>query len=302
MIFVICGPTGSGKTEAAIKVASFYDCPIINADAFQIYKDMNIGTNKINQEDSNYIKHYLLDIKTPEETYSVKEYQDDFRKCINDLLLSNKNIVICGGTGLYIKASLYDYVFVDEEGVSNEFLDKTNQELFDMLSKLDKKAADKIHVNNRKRLVRAINLINNSNIKKSEIIDSQNHKLIYDNVEFLFINPDRNKLYEDINNRVGKMFEEGLVNEVQDLEKKYNLSQTARQAIGYKEVLDYLHNKLSLEDCKELIKKRTRNYAKRQVTFFKNQLNCKVFASNVELINEVCIDEKWTIFSYDWFN
>ena len=288
MLLVIVGPTGSGKTDAALKLADFYHAPIINADAFQIYKDMDIGTAKIEKDSEDYKKHYLLDIVKPSERYSVKEYQDDFRKAYAELKKQYQNIVVCGGTGLYIKAALYDYAFEDEEEADISDLENlSNEELADILNKLDPKAFETIHMNNRKRVIRAIQIARTHEMNKSESIDKQEHKLIIDDeVKFLFLNPDRKALYENINKRVDIMFEQGLLDEVKGLLNKYELSTTAKAAIGYKEVIDYLDNKCSLEECQELIKKRTRNYAKRQVTFFKHQLPCKEYASKEELLKE----------------
>lgn len=285
MIYVICGPTGSGKTNAAKALSDIFEAPIINADAFQIYKDMDIGTAKISEKEPYYKKHYLLDIKKPNETFSVKEYQTLFRQKIGDLQEKYQNIIVCGGTGLYIKASLYDYVFdeEDEELERHEYDDLSNEELYNKLLSVDKEAANKIHMNNRKRIIRALNIASRGKTK-SEIIGSQEHKLIYPQVRFLMINPNREELYENINKRVDKMFDLGLVDEVKSLLKKYDLSLTAKAAIGYKEVIDYLNGQMSLDDCKELIKKRSRNYAKRQITFFKNQFPIEYYSSNDELI------------------
>ena len=288
MLLVIVGSTGSGKTDAALKLADFYHAPIINADAFQIYQEMDIGTAKIDRDSEDYKKHYLLDIVKPSERYSVKEYQDDFRKVYAELKKQYQNIVVCGGTGLYIKAALYDYAFEDEEEADISDLEElSNEELAAILNKLDPKAFETIHMNNRKRVIRAIQIARTHEMNKSESIDKQEHKLIVDDeVKFLFLNPDRKALYENINKRVDIMFEQGLLDEVKCLLNKYELSTTAKAAIGYKEVIDYFDNKCSLEECQELIKKRTRNYAKRQVTFFKHQLPCKEYASKEELLKE----------------
>ena len=288
MLLVIVGPTGSGKTDAALKLADFYHAPIINADAFQIYQEMDIGTAKIAKDSEDYKKHYLLDIVKPSERYSVKEYQDDFRRVYAELKKQYQNIVVCGGTGLYIKAALYDYAFEDEEEADISDLENlSNEELANILNELDPKAFETIHMNNRKRVIRAIQIARTHDMNKSESIDKQEHKLIVDDeVKFLFLNPDRKELYENINKRVDIMFEQGLLDEVKSLLNKYKLSTTAKAAIGYKEVIDYLDNKCSLEECQELIKKRTRNYAKRQVTFFKHQLPCKEYASKEELLKE----------------
>ena len=289
MLVCIVGPTGSGKTDIALKLADFYHAPIINADAFQIYQDMNIGTAKIEKCSEYYKKHYLLDIVKPDQSYSVKQYQDDFRRVYKELKNKYQNIIVCGGTGLYLKAALYDYHFEEEENGDVSDLDNlTNQELADILNKLDPKAFETIHMNNRKRVIRAIQIARTHEINKSESIDKQEHKLVIDEeVKFLFLNPDRKTLYESINQRVDKMFELGLVDEVKDLLNKYQLSNTAKAAIGYKEVISCLNNECSFEECKELIKKRSRNYAKRQVTFFKHQLPCQEFTTREELLKEV---------------
>ena len=286
MIFVIMGPTASGKSNAAHALAKSLDCPIINADAFQIYKGMDIGTNKVSKDDENYFRYYLLDIVEPNQTYSVMEYQRDFRRTFKELQNKYDNIVVCGGTGLYIRAATYDYEF-SEENVPDETYDElSNEELHKKLEELDSKEAEKIHQNNRKRMIRAINLISKSGESKSSLLDKQEHKPIFSNTEikYLFINPNREELYERINERVDEMFDLGLVDEVKNLLNKYSLSLTARQGIGYKEVISYLSNEISLEECKELIKKRTRNYAKRQVTFFKHQFEYQEFVSFKELI------------------
>ena len=283
MIFVITGPTGCGKTTLANELSHFFHhAPIINADAFQIYKDMDIGTAKLGK-DSPYFDHYkLLDFLSPEKSYSIKEYQRDFRNVLNK---DDPFTIVVGGSGLYIKAALYDYEFPDEEEETNDFDDASNEELYDRLVKLDPKAAEKIHPNNRKRVMRALSIALNGKTK-SEIIESQNHQMVYPekDVEILFINPPRAELYERINERVDQMIKDGLVEECQKLLKNYQLSITARQAIGYKEIFDYLEGKTSLEEAIELIKKRSRNYAKRQVTFFKHQFKTIEFSSIGEAI------------------
>jgi len=288
MLICIVGPTGSGKTSVALKLADFYNAPIINADAFQIYQEMDIGTAKIAKNTEDYKKHYLLDIVKPNQSYSVKQYQDDFRKIYQELKKQYQTIIVCGGTGLYLKAALYDYKFEDEEEADVSDLEElSNEVLADILNKLDPKAFETIHMNNRKRVIRAIQIARTHDVNKSESIDQQEHKLVInDEVKFLFLNPDRKALYENINKRVDMMFNKGLVNEVKGLLNKYELSNTAKAAIGYKEVIDYLEGKCSLEEAKELIKKRSRNYAKRQVTFFKHQLPCKEYISKEELIKE----------------
>ena len=279
MTYVILGPTGIGKTSLAVEIAELLNCPIISCDAFQIYKDMNIGTGKIMPNEKGFDRHYLINKITPEETYSVKEYQNDFRNIYEELLKTNKDIVVVGGTGLYIKAALYDYVFETYEDDTSDLEKMDNDALYNLLTVLDPESTKTIHPNNRKRVIHAISVARSCAKTKSEGIDSQEHKLLYDNIRFIFVNPDRELAYDNINKRVDRMFKAGLVEEVKALLNKYELSVTAREAIGYKEVISYLNKELSLEDCIELVKKRSRNYAKRQVTFFKHQFDCETYNS-----------------------
>ena len=295
MIYVIVGPTGSGKTSIACQLSNKFNLPIINADAFQIYQEMNIGTAKIEKDDPIFKKHFLIDLINPSQTYSVKQYRDDFDKVFPSLLKANKDIIICGGTGLYVRAALYDYQFPEEETFDDsKYDDFSNEELHEMLEKVDPQSAERIHANNRKRVIRALVFAENGGLTKSENIANQEHQLRFDNVEILFLNPNREDLYQHINDRVDQMFENGLVDEVKNLLKKYQFSLTAYQAIGYKEVIDYLNGETSLDECKELIKKRSRNYAKRQVTFFKHQFESHQFDNPKDLfdyINAKMIDK-----------
>lgn len=295
MLLVIIGPTGSGKTSLAIELANQFNAPIINADAFQIYDEMNIGTAKVNKDSLDYQKHYLLDVVKPNETYSVKQYQEDFRKVYEKLRNSYKTIIMCGGTGLYIKAALYDYNFEEDNDSDVSDLDKLdNEALFNLLLDLDHGATKNIHPNNRKRVLRALQIARTHTLNKSEAIARQEHSFYYKDevVKFYFLNPEREPLYANINTRVDKMFANGLVDEVKYLLKKYQFSLTARAAIGYKEVIDFLAGDCDYEQCVELIKRRTRNYAKRQVTFFKHQLPCLTFNSREQLLEEVLKNDR----------
>ena len=286
MIYVIMGPTCSGKTEVANFLIDKLNCDAINFDAFQIYQDMNIGTAKISKQDEHYKRYHLLDIRKPSESFSVMEYQQLCRE--EQDKLKNKDVILVGGTGLYVRAALYDYVFKKEEAMDNSDLEKlTNEELWNMLNQLDVEESKKIHQNNRKRLIRAISLIRSSEINKTEMLNEQKHDLVYPNVRFIFICPEREQLYKNINARVEKMFEDGLVDEVKGLLNNYKLSLTASQGIGYKEVIQLLNGEINKQECIELIQKRTRNYAKRQVTFFKNQFKYELFASKEDAINRL---------------
>lgn len=282
MIYVVMGPTCSGKTELANYLIDKLNCEAINFDAFQIYKDMNIGTAKLSKDDPHYKKYHLLDIKTPNETFSVMEYQSLCREVLSKILDKYDDVVLVGGTGLYVRAALFDYSFEKEEvPVDDDLLELSNEDLHKLLESLDVEESKKIHVNNRKRLLRAISLIRHSNKKKTDILNEQEHKPIYKDIKFIFLCPNREELYKNIDKRVLSMMENGLVDEVKYLLENYDLSLTAKQGIGYKEVIDFLENKTNYACCVELIQKRTRNYAKRQVTFFKNQFGSETY-KNIE--------------------
>lgn len=288
MIIVVAGPTCSGKSSLAIKLAKALDAEIINGDAFQVYKYFDIGTAKPTIEERKIIPHHLFDFVDPNTNFNVKDYQELARKTIADLKDKNKNIIIVGGTGLYQKATLFDFSFDDEDNHADmsDLASLSNEELYAELKRIDEESANTIHVNNRKRVLRAIEIYRLHGKTKSSIIDSQEHKLLYD-VMFIGLNVEREKLYNDINNRVDEMIKDGLVIEVTDLKNKYPESIHAFQAIGYKELLAYLNHKLTLNEAIELIKKNSRNYAKRQMTYFKNQLPMKWFDNAIEAYNYV---------------
>lgn len=263
MIIVVTGPTASGKTKLSEKLAKKYNGIIVNADSMQIYKKLDIGTAKVKKEEMEDVPHYLFDICNPEDDYSVYDYQRDARKIIEDN--KDKTIILVGGTGLYIKAALFDYKF-EEQTEKNTYDDLTNEELYNM-------AKDKgfdIHINNRRRLINALN--------KNEVTNNKND-LLYDAI-FIGLKPDRNILYEKINNRVDEMIEEGLLNEVETLYKEYGNVKSLKSGIGYKEIIEYLDGEITLDTAIELIKKRSRHYAKRQFTWFNNQMNMKWFKTD----------------------
>lgn len=288
MIIVVAGPTCSGKSSLAIKLALALDAEIINGDAFQVYKYFNIGTAKPTLKERAIVPHHLFDFVDPNTNFNVKDYQELARKTIADLENKKKNIIIVGGTGLYQKATLYDFSFDDEDNHADmsDLVSLTNEELYEVLKQIDEKSTETIHVNNRKRVLRAIEIYRLHGKTKTSIIDSQEHKLLYD-VMFIGLNVEREKLYNDINNRVDEMIKDCLVEEVTNLKTKYPASIHAFQAIGYKELLAYLDHKLTLNEAIELIKKNSRNYAKRQMTYFKNQLPMKWFDNADKAYNYV---------------
>ncbi len=262
MILCIVGPTGVGKTKLSIELAKKYNAIIINADSMQVYKELNIGTAKIKEEEKCGIKHLLFDIVEPEDLYTVYDYQKDLRKILKEY--NDRNIIIVGGTGLYIKAGLYNYVF-ESDSNNEDFSNLSNDDLYKLVLKKDSNSD--IHKNNRKRMIRFLN-------RKQSIKDKDT--LLY-KCTFIGLTTDRNILYENINNRVDKMMEDGLLEEVKGLYKKNIRSKAVMTGIGYKELYDYLDGKTSLEDAIELIKLRSRKYAKRQYTWFNNQMDVKWF-------------------------
>ena len=268
MILCILGPTGVGKTKLSEALAIKYDAIVVNADAMQVYKELNIGTAKITKEEKLAKYHYLFDIKNPDEDYSVYDYQKDARKILDSN--KHKNIILVGGTGLYIKAALFNYEF-SEITSKNEYEDYTNQKLYEILK--NEGRADDVHVNNRRRLVSKLNSSKNSNGK---------NELLYDNVIFVGLTTDRDVLYKIIDNRVDKMINSGLLDEVKELYKKYGKVKSLNTGIGYKELIDYFDGNISLEDAIALIKSRSRKYAKRQYTWFNNQMNITWFNTDYD--------------------
>ena len=273
-----------GKSETALAVAKAFNAEIVNGDAFQCYKEMEIGVAKPPKEYFDEIPHHLFSFVDVNHDYSIAEYQENLRNKINELLSIRKNVVIVGGSGLYIRSALYDYEFAKESGIDmTKYQKMTNAELHDVLEEIDPKEAEKIHMNNRKRVLRAIEIYLNQGKSKSEVIDSQEHKLVFD-AKFYVRNMDREVLYDLINKRVDKMMESGLLNEVKKIVEKYGEDCKSLQAIGYKELIPVLHGESSLEEGVELVKKNSRNYAKRQVTYIKHQFPVNFYENTQDLL------------------
>lgn len=287
MIIVITGPTALGKTKSAIKVAQTFNAEIINGDAFQVYKELNIGTAKPSEEELSLVPHHLYSFVEPTHNYSIAEYQTNLRTKIQELLDKNKNIVIVGGSGLYIRSALFDYEFSPNKEVDmTKFETMCNEELHQHLEDIDPDQAKIIHINNRKRVLRAIEIFYSTGETKSSIIEKQQHKLIYD-ARFFVRDLSREELYERINKRVDEMFNRGLVDEIKGLVSKYDSKLNCFRAIGYKEIIDCLNTNSDLDDAKELIKQHTRNYAKRQMTFIRHQFNVSFYKDDEDLIKEI---------------
>lgn len=278
MKIVIVGPTGVGKTKLSIELAKWLDAEVINADAVQVYEGLDIGSAKVLENEKEGIKHLLFDIKKPNEEYSVKDYQDDVRKILDNN--PTKNYCLVGGTGLYVCGALMDYRFYEDE-LEVDLSDKSNEELYEIAIK--KNPTCNIPKENRIRLERFIKR-NNENIVEP--------KLMYDDICFIGLTTNRNNLYNIINNRVDKMMANGLVDEVKDLLAKYPNSKILNRAIGYKEIISYLKKEITLDEATELIKKNSRHYAKRQYTWFNNKMNIKWFEVNYDNFNETIYEVK----------
>ena len=277
MIICIVGPTGVGKTKLSIELAKKLNGEIINADSTQVYKGMDIATAKVTNEEKENIPHHLFDIKEITENYTVYDYQKDCRLKIEEIQNRGNIPIIVGGTGLYIKASLYDYRF-EEESIINEYNEYTNEELYNKLLSIDPNT--EIHMNNRKRVVRALNYHNNTNNNLSS--KEKTDKLLYD-VIFVGLTTDRETLYNRINKRVDIMLENGLLEEAKRIYDTDIRSKAVLTPIGYKELFEYFVGNKSLEESIELIKQRSRKYAKRQYTWNNHQIPVNWF--NVDFNN-----------------
>ena len=289
-VLAIIGPTAVSKTGFGIEMARRYDGEIISGDSIQIYRGLDIGSAKPTKKELSQAVHHLIDIKDPKDRYSVKQFQDLARQCIKTISDNGKLPIIVGGTGLYIKAALYDYVFFEETEEDDQYESYTNQELYDLLQEKDPAALEKIHINNRKRLIRALNIFEKHQKGISEIKAAQEHKPIYDCL-VIGLTCERRELYRRIDERVDKMIQDGLLREIQDLlDRGVTFDDQCMQAIGYKEFKAYSQGNCSLEECIAEIKKDSRNFAKRQYTFFKNQLDVQWFENHEDAIETI---EKW---------
>ena len=288
MIIVITGPTGVGKTKLSISLAKTYNADVINGDAIQVYKGLDIGSAKITKEEMDGVVHHLFDIKEVWEEYSIFDYQNDCRKLIDDISSRGKNIIIVGGTGLYIKSALYDYSLEENNfTIQDDYDNISTEELYNRLRELDKEIDIDRHI--RRRIIRALNYYLTYN--KSISSNKSGNKLLYDSI-FIGLTTDREMLYDRINKRVELMIDNGLIDEVKYFHDNNMRYKPLLGGIGYKELYDYFDNKITLNEAVELIKRNSRRYAKRQYTFFNNQFNIKWFDVNFsnfsDTIDEVC--------------
>ena len=284
-VIVIVGPTGVGKTKLSIELAKKLNGEVINADSTQFYKSLDIATAKVTKEEMQGIEHHLIDNLDIIDDYTVFDYQKDAREIINELLNNNITPIVVGGTGLYIKALLYDYKF-NEEKALNKYDNFTNEELYSKLKEVDPNT--NIHINNRKRVIRALNYYDYH--KKPFSMKEKDDLLIYDSL-IIGLTTSRDKLYELINNRVDQMINNGLLDEARQLYDSNIRSKAVLTPIGYKELFRYFDKEISLEDAINDIKQSSRKYAKRQYTWFNNQMDVKWFETDYNnfdnTINEV---------------
>lgn len=274
-VLVLVGPTGVGKTNFSIDLAKHIDGEIISGDSIQVFKGFNIGSGKITEEEKQGIPHFCIDIMESKDTFSVADFQKIARKKIDEITSRENLPMIVGGTGLYVKACIYDYVFAEHPEISQDILDKyekmNNLDLMDYLLTIDPDQARSIHLNNRKRLIRACIIHDVVSVTKTEQIESQEHKPIYD-VLIIGCTLPREQLYEQINARVEKMVENGLIQEIENLlSSGVTFEDHAMQGIGYREWQEYFEGKKSKDEIIQDIQKHSRVFAKKQYTWFNNQ-------------------------------
>ncbi len=294
-IIVICGPTASGKTALAVECAKLLNTEVISADSMYIYKNMQIGTAKPTIDEIDGVKHHLIDVIDPDISFSVSDYKSLAEPILKNILDKNKVPIICGGTGFYINSLLYDLSYgnskanVEVREIYNELaLKYGNEYVYNVLKEVDPLTAQKLHHNDLKRVIRALEIYE-SGTKKSEITDNLVPK--YDFSAFM-INHKREDLYKRIDKRVDLMINNGLIQEIENLIKAgINKNHQSMQAIGYKEFFEYFDGKFTLEQTIDKIKLNTRHYAKRQITFFK-KLNATMLEPNdVKLLAQKVVNE-----------
>ncbi len=295
-VIVICGPTASGKTSLSIELAKQINGEVISADSMQIYKDMDIGTAKVTKEEMQGIKHYMIDIVSPEQRYSVASFKQGAEQSIEEILKKGKIPIIAGGTGLYVNSLIYNIKYIDikidekyrnilEQRVKEEGLEK----LYKEACKIDKKAMETISINDKKRILRVLEIYNQTGKNKTQLEkESRLDKPKYE-YKIFGINWERQELYNRINKRADIMINQGLIQEVENILKKYKKFPTAMQGLGYKEVVEYLENKTTKQEMIEKLKMEIRRYAKRQITWFKKIENIKWIEGNNNLQSNINI-------------
>lgn len=279
-LIILTGPTAVGKTSLSINLAKKINGEIISADSMQVYKEMNIGSAKITEKEMDNIKHHLIDVIEPSEEFNIVKFQEMSKQALNEIYQNGKIPILVGGTGFYIQSVLYDIDFENNEEDRTyrkelEKLAKTEQgseTLYEMLRKVDPKSCETIHKNNVKRVIRALEFFEETQTPISSHNEQQKEKVSPYNFCYFVLNDERDNLYRKIDLRVDEMLKKGLLEEVKMLyEKGYNKNMVSMQGLGYKEILSYLEGEISLEQAVYLIKRDTRHFAKRQLTWFRRE-------------------------------
>ncbi len=295
-VIVIVGPTASGKSGAAVEVAKKINGEIVSADSMQIYREMNIGTAKVTEEEMQGVKHYLIDVVEPNEEFSVAKYKVLAEEAIDEIIEKNKTPIVVGGTGLYVNTLVNGVELTEEKDndairrqLEKRYEIEGIEKLYHELESIDPESAMKIDKNNTRRVIRALEIYHNTGKTKSQL-DKESLKEVKYDYKMFGILTDKEELHKRINYRVDKMIDDGLINEVESLRNRYKFSKTALQGIGYKEVIKFLDNKISKEEMIELIKQETRKYAKRQMTWFKRDIRIQWYSLDKivdEILNQI---------------
>ena len=278
-LIILTGPTAVGKTKASIELAKALNGEIISADSMQVYKHMDIGSAKIRPEEMQGVKHYLIDELEPDEEFHVVRFQEMAKKAMEEIYAKNKIPIVVGGTGFYIQALLYDIDFTESnedapyrKELEQLVVEKGAEHLHELLQAVDPKSAEVIHANNVKRVIRALEFYKQTGEKISEHNEQERAKASPYEFCYFVLTDDRENLYERINLRIDQMLEEGLLEEVTTLKNKgYTKDMVSMQGLGYKEILDYLNGECSLEEAVYILKRDTRHFAKRQLTWFRRE-------------------------------
>ena len=295
-VIVICGATASGKTSLSVELAKQINGEIISADSMQIYKDMDIGTAKVTKEEMQGIKHYMVDIVSPDKRYSVADFKHNAECAIEEIIKKGKTPIIAGGTGLYINSLIYNINYPDIQ-FDEEYRKKLEEDaeqygldyMYNKACEVDPDAMKSISVNDKKRILRVLEIYNQTGKTKTQLeYESRKIEPKYDYCVYA-IEWDRDILYERINKRVDLMIKQGLIEEVKSIIEKYDEFPTAMQGLGYKEVVEYLQGKIDRQKMIEKIKMETRRYAKRQITWFKKIENIKWIEGKENLQNNIDI-------------
>ena len=304
-LIVLTGPTAVGKTELSINVANKLNGSIISADSIQIYKYMDIGSAKITKDEMKGIKHYLIDELMPDEEFNIYVFQKLAKNAMNEIYSEGKIPIITGGTGFYIQSLLYDIDFTEENNdygyrhmLEKEAEEKGTEYLHKLLRKVDPQSADSIHMNNVKRVIRALEFYKETGEKFSEHNAKQKEKTSPYDFKYYVLNRDRNTLYDRIDKRIDIMLEQGLVKEVENLlNMGYDRNLVSMQGLGYKEIATYLEGECSLDEAIYILKRDTRHFAKRQITWFRREksviwINYEDYDNDIEKITKRIIDDE----------